>query len=90
MRARHKKALGGASSEKDGKEVEYNAQGSEVMKEAKEKKHGGKAVGKMHGGAAKHRLDKRARGGRTGSDKSPFASSTHTTPSKSMKEPQGA
>jgi hypothetical protein len=90
MRARHKKALGGRSSEPDGEEVTYAGKGSHVEKEAKEKNRGGKAVGKMHGGAAKHRLDKRARGGRTGSDKSPFASSTHTTPSKSMKEPQGA
>ena len=87
-RARHK-ALGGRSSEKGPKEVEYNAQGSNVMKEAKEKKHGGKVVGAMHGGR-KHRLDKRARGGRTGSDKSPFASSAHLKPSGHMKEPQGA
>lgn len=41
-----------------------------VLKEAKETKRGGK----VHGAAAKHRVDKRARGGRVGSDKSPFSS----------------
>lgn len=51
----------------------YGGGGSNVAKEAAERKDGGKAVGKMHGGACKPRMDKRARGGRTGSDKSPMA-----------------
>lgn len=41
-----------------------------VISEAREKKRGGK----VHGAAAKHRVDKRARGGRVGADKAPFSS----------------
>lgn len=70
-RARHKskKALGGAV---------YSGAGSNVIKEAHEKKHGGavKSV-KMEGGKSKARMDKRPRraaGGRVGADKSPFSS----------------
>lgn len=58
-RARHhmKKAKGGA--------VYYEGGGSEVAKEAAEKKHGGrvKHPGKAHGAKSHHRLDKKARGG---------------------------
>lgn len=71
-RARHKgkKALGGAV---------YSGAGSNVIKEAHEKKHGG-GVGKsvkMEGGKSAKRMDKRPRrasGGRVGSDKTPFSS----------------
>ena len=54
----------------------YNAAGSNVMKEAKERKSGGRAEYKVGGAVAAPRMDKRARGGRTGggSDKSPFSS----------------
>lgn len=58
----------------------YNAKGSNVEKEAMEKKFGGKVakeVDKPEGKKAKHRMDKRPRkasGGRVGSDKSPFSS----------------
>lgn len=46
----------------------YSGSGSNVVKEAEEKhqrKHGGRVheEGKMHGHKAKHRLDKKARGG---------------------------
>jgi len=58
----------------------YDAKGSNVMKEAMEKKRGGsvgKEVDKPEGKKAKMRMDKRPRraaGGRVGSDKSPFSS----------------
>lgn len=71
-RARHekKKASGG---------VVYSGAGSNVAKEAMEKKRGGsvKEVEKPEGKKPKHRMDKRPRrasGGRVGSDKSPFSS----------------
>jgi hypothetical protein len=58
----------------------YSGKGSNVVKEAEEKKHGGrvkKEVEKPEGKKAKMRMDKRPRkahGGRVGSDKSPFSS----------------
>lgn len=66
---------GGVAPKKDANKEEYDAQGSNVMKEAKEKKHGGKVDGKK----GKHRFDKKARGGSvkaSGHDmtKSPFSS----------------
>lgn len=45
-----------------------------VIAEAKERKRGGRAEHKVEGKMAAKRLDKRARGGRAGSDKSPFSS----------------
>ncbi len=59
-----KKARGGGTAPKhDAKKLAYNAQGSNVVKEAEEKKRGGKAEHKAHGKKGKARLDKRARGG---------------------------
>lgn len=62
-RARHHhkmhKAKGGS--------VYYEGGESNVAKEAAEKeqrKHGGKVMGKVHGAKSKHRLDRRARGGK--------------------------
>lgn len=58
----------------------YSGKGSNVAKEAEEKKHGGrvkKEVAKPEGEKSKKRMDKRPRrasGGRVGSDKSPFSS----------------
>lgn len=89
MKARHKKAKGGS--------VYYEGGGSNVAKEAAEKrqmKKGGrvhedeaedkklikKEIGKVMGGKAKKRLDKRASGGRCGSDKSPMAPGSATHP----------
>lgn len=69
-RARHMKS----------KPKAYNAEGSNVMKEAMARKHGGavgKEVDKPDGKKPKARMDKRPRrasGGRVGSDKSPFSS----------------
>ena len=72
MKARHKscKASGGTV---------YSGAGSNVVKEAMEKKRGGavKEVEKPEGKKSKARMDKRPRrasGGRVGSDKSPFSS----------------
>lgn len=88
MANRHKKAKGGGVAPKhDADKTEYNAQGSKVMKEAKERKSGGKVEHKATGGAATPRLDKRARGGgvhASGKDttKSPFsAAHVHGGPS---------
>lgn len=68
---KHKKAEGGGVAPKhDPDKKEYNAQGSNVMKEAHEEKRGGKVKHKASGGEVKApgkasggRLDKRARGG---------------------------
>jgi hypothetical protein len=73
-RARHMK-----SCKAKGGEV-YSGAGSNVVKEAMEKKRGGsvkKEVAMPEGGKPKARMDKkprRASGGRVGSDKSPFSS----------------
>jgi hypothetical protein len=85
MAARHKhhgKAKGGG--------VFYEGGGSNVAKESKET--GADTVkegGRVHGKHGKHRLDKRARGGRIGAEKHPFSSAaqgsdknrtSHTSP----------
>lgn len=71
---------------KKGGKVAYNAEKSNVMKEAKKKATGGKVDTKATGGAAAPRLDKRARGGgigNTGSGKdmtkSPFSAAHFRT-----------
>src|SRR5712671_2699754 len=67
-----KKGGGGVKPKHDPDKKEYDGQGSNLMKEAKEENRGGKvskkATGgkverKATGGAATPRLDKRARGG---------------------------
>ena len=50
---------GGVAPKHDGNKLSYNAKGSNVLKEAKERKSGGRVPGFKSGG----RLDKRARGG---------------------------
>lgn len=57
-----------------GGRVYYAGGESNVAKEAAERKHGGKAMGKHGGHKGHHRLDKRAHGGRVGADKHPFSS----------------
>lgn len=82
MANRHKSQKAG------GGRVYYSGGDSNVAKEAKEtqqRRHGGKCVGKMDGGAAKPRLDKRARGGRIGADKSPMAPGSARHPFSSAK-----
>lgn len=71
----------------------YAGAGSNVVKEAKEKKHGGRAkrkrggmaMGKVHGAAAKKRGDRMARksGGKVGADRNPLSSAA------AGKEPAG-
>ena len=56
-----------------GGKVYYAGGGSNVAKEAAERKRGGKVVN-MAGKKGKARLDKRARGGGVGADKNPFSS----------------
>jgi hypothetical protein len=68
MANRHK-----AQCKAKGGRVEYDAQGSNVMKEAKEKKRGGGVeMGAVAGSKGKHR--RKARGGGVGSDQHPFSS----------------
>lgn len=67
MANRHKNGRfakgGGVEPKTEGKRLMYDAKGSNVEKEAEEKKRGGKVDMKATGGAAKPRLDKKARGG---------------------------
>lgn len=82
-RARHKKAGGGAvyysgSSSNVAKEAAQKQQmkrggGVKHMDEAEDKKLIKKELGKVMGAKGKKRMDRRARGGRIGSDKSPMA-----------------
>ena len=62
----------------------YAGGSSKVLKEAKERKHGGKAkhsVGKAEGKMASHRGDRKPRktGGRAGSNMNPLSSAAHGT-----------
>lgn len=54
----------------------YAGANSKVAKEARERKRGGKAVGKVHGAAAKHHAGRKPRksGGKVGSDTRPLTS----------------
>lgn len=83
MAARHKKgkASGG---------IAVASGNPEVIKEADEKKKGGKAMGKMHGALSRHRLDKPGRktGGRVGADKSPLSSANSSTSANSSPKSQ--
>ena len=92
-KVRHHHAAGGSEHPMEGdwdhdeapKEV-YAGAGSHVVKEAEEKKRGGRAkrkhgghvhhMGKVHGEHAKHRADrpKRKSGGRAGADRNPLSS----------------
>ncbi len=87
MKHRHmhakKRASGGAT-----KPEFYAGAGSNVAKEAEEKKHGGKVKrkhgGTVHGHHAKHRLDRpgRKRGGAVGADMRPLSSAYRETNAK--------
>ena len=87
----HKKAKGGAAME-EGWEAKdkapsdvYAGKGSNVVREAEERKHGGKVKrkhgGKVHGEEAKERLDRPGRktGGRVGSERSPLSGASRVT-----------
>lgn len=87
-RARHneKHRADGGKVEPEVKPKPYNAEGSEVEKEAEEKAHGGRAKkkrgGAVEGGMKKHRLDRPGRktGGRIGADKSPLTTAAKIRP----------
>lgn len=72
---RHKAHHAKMRAHKDhgGKGVAYSGGKSKVASEAMSKDDGFKHGGKVPGHKGKHRMDKRARGGRTGG-KSPFSS----------------
>ena len=95
-RAEHKKG-GKVESAMEGKwdhdespsEV-YAGAGSHVVKEAKQRKHGGKAkhhVGHHEGHHAHHHAGRKPRksGGRAGADKNPLSSAHHGTEPKAHK-----
>ncbi len=70
MAHRHKMhARGGAAKKKT-----YEEESHEIEHDAGLKRGGHAKHAKMHGHKAKHRLDKRARGGGVGSDHHPFSS----------------
>jgi len=90
----HKRASGGKVADeakdydesKGGEPKAYDAQGSNVDKEASERKRGGKVKerkrgGKVEGEKPKMRMDRACRkdGGRVGSDKSPFSSARNAS-----------
>lgn len=62
----------------------------DVIKEADEKKKGGRAMGKMEGHLSRHRLDKPGRktGGRVGADKSPLSSANRSAAAESSPKSQ--
>jgi hypothetical protein len=64
---------------KKGGRVEYDAQGSNVMKEEHEMKHGGGVHhGHVHGHKGKHRIHKK-HGGKVGADTHPFSTAYHAS-----------
>jgi len=78
----HKKASGGSVEEgakvKDGSPSDvYAGKGSNVVREAKERKRGGK----VHGEPMKDRMDRPGRkvGGRVGSERSPLSGASRVT-----------
>ena len=101
MKKKHHRAVGG-KAKVDEMEAGYGGGDPEVVKEAEEKKKGGK----VHGKKSKHRMDRRAsggvvraagggvpgrkRGGRVGADTSPL-SSAHNMASeeRAPKEEEG-
>lgn len=93
-RARHKAE--GGKVEPELKPKPYNAEGSEVEKEADEKARGGRAKkkrgGMVEGEEKRERLDrsKRKTGGRVGSDKSPFTSAKSVRDAEDHKSDEGS
>ena len=85
-RARHKHDKGGVVMKDESPKEVYAGKGSNVEKEAEEKKSGG-AVGRKHGGKVegtkpRHSMHKhrgRARGGSVGADKHPLSSANKGT-----------
>lgn len=92
MKGHKKRAYGGSVEKDEGSKDVYAGGGSNVAKEADERKHGGKVkakggkheakhLGKIDGGKARLRLDRpgRKRGGRVGADSAPLSSAAKTS-----------
>lgn len=85
MANRHKKSSGGPTKGTDVKESApsdvYTGANSNVIKEARERKKGGKVGMKVMGGNKRHRLDRpgRKRGGGVGSDSRPLSSAANAS-----------
>lgn len=90
MKGHKKRAYGGVVEKDESPKEVYAGAGSNVVKEAEERKHGGKVkakrheakhLGKIDGGKARLRLDRpgRKRGGRVGADSSPLSSAAKTS-----------
>lgn len=73
-KARHKKSAGGAASNPPVKDV-YAGADSNVVKEAKQRKRGGKVEGK----SAKHRLIRRRDGGAVGANTRPLSTAANVS-----------
>jgi len=100
MARKKHKAKGGPTVEVEGQKEAYGGGDPNVVKEAEEKKHGGrakhhrKAGGKVDGKKPHHRMDHkhpgRKRGGRVGADSSPLSSAHNTSSdSKVPREQEG-
>jgi hypothetical protein len=82
MKGRKHRAAGGVVDRDESPKEVYSGSGSNVVKEAEERKRGGrvkdkpKEMGKIEGKMSKMRLDRPGRkmGGRVGADKSPLSS----------------
>jgi len=85
MKGRKSRASGGDATYKEDKAPSdvYAGASSNVAKEARERKHGGKTV-KMHGAMASHHMGRKPRkaGGRTGSNMNPLSSAASGTAPK--------
>lgn len=85
MANRHKKSSGGPTRGTDVKESSptdaYTGTSSNVIKEARERKKGGKVGMKVMGGNKRHRLDRpgRKRGGGVGADARPLSSAANAS-----------
>lgn len=82
---RGKHASGGVVEKEDSPSDVYEGASSNVAKEARERKRGGRAKNvKMHGAAAKAHAGRKPRksGGKVGADSHPFSSAAHGTPAK--------
>lgn len=83
MKGRKGRATGGVVDKDESPREVYAGAGSNVVREADERKRGGrvkKEMGKPEGKMAKMRLDRPGRksGGRVGADKSPLSSAART------------
>jgi len=84
MKGRKNRATGGVAPKDPAPKEVYAGEGSNVVKEALKRKHGGKVdgkdMGKVEGGKARLRLDRPGRkmGGRVGADSSPLSSAANT------------